>query len=56
MTAMIRSQAQTASLVILVNALLVVALLFPIATPYIAAPFFLTYWYAFIVGGCSNGA
>ena len=51
MTAMIRSRARTASLVIAVNVLLVVAFLFPIATPYIAAPFFLTYLVAFVVGG-----
>jgi len=51
MTAMIRSQAKTVSLVVLVNLALIAAWLFPVAAPYIAAPFFLAYIYACIQGG-----
>lgn len=51
MTAMIRSQAKTVSLVVLVNIVLVVAWLLPIAVPYISAPFFVAYLYAFSRGG-----
>ena len=47
MTTMLRSQAKTASLVILVNASLVLSLLLPILSPYIAFMFFVTYLYAF---------
>jgi CDP-diacylglycerol--serine O-phosphatidyltransferase len=48
MTAMIRSQAKTATLVALVNISLVASLLLPILTPYIATIFFITYLYAFV--------
>jgi len=51
MSAMIRSQAKTASLVILVNIALTVAWLLPEATVYIATPFFLAYLVAFSRGG-----
>jgi phosphatidylserine synthase len=47
MTAMIRSQAKTATSVILINISLIISLLFPISTAYIALVFFATYLYAF---------
>lgn len=50
MTAMIRSQANTASLVVLVNMVLIVAWLVPASTVVIAAVFFCTYLYALFVG------
>lgn len=48
MTFMLRSQAKTASLVILVNISLILSLLSPILSPYIAFIFFITYLYAFL--------
>ncbi|MBE9561322.1 MAG: CDP-alcohol phosphatidyltransferase family protein [Proteobacteria bacterium] len=48
MTAMLRSQAKTASLVTLVNISLILSLLLPILSPYIAFIFFMTYLYAFL--------
>lgn len=48
MTSMLRSQAKTASLVILVNISLILSLLLPILSPYIAFIFFITYLYAFL--------
>lgn len=47
MTTMLRSQAKTAFLVILVNVSLVLSLLLPILSLYIALMFFVTYLYAF---------
>jgi MFS superfamily sulfate permease-like transporter len=47
MTTMLRSQAKTAFLVILVNVSLILSLLLPILSPYIAFIFFVTYLYAF---------
>ncbi|MBW5291347.1 MAG: hypothetical protein Rsou_0046 [Candidatus Ruthia sp. Asou_11_S2] len=47
MTAMIRSQAKTVSSVILINISLIISLLLPILTPYIAIVFFAAYLYAF---------
>jgi len=51
MTAMIRSQAKTAILVVLVNLALISAWLFPSTTAFIALPFLLTYLYALLMGG-----
>lgn len=51
MSTMIRSQAQSARSVILVNILLITAWLLPPTTIYIALAFFLTYLYAFLFGG-----
>ncbi|WP_201340992.1 CDP-alcohol phosphatidyltransferase family protein [Abyssogena phaseoliformis symbiont] len=57
MTAMIRSQAKTASSVILINISLIISLLLPILTPYIAIVFFTTYLYAFFTSkSVSNDA
>ncbi len=50
MTAMIRSQAKTATLVIVVNIILAVALLLPNTAIYIAIPFAIAYLYALITG------
>ena len=47
MTAMIRTQAKTVFLVVLVNISLIISLLLPIFTPYIAIVFFGTYLYDF---------
>lgn len=47
MTTMLRSQAKTVFLVILVNVSLVLSLLLPILSQYIAFMFFVTYLYAF---------
>ncbi len=51
MSLMIRSQAKSASLVILVNIALTVAWLLPETTVFIATPFFLAYLIAFSRGG-----
>lgn len=51
MTTMIRSQAKTVLLVVLVNLALISAWLFPSTTAFIALPFLLTYLYALLMGG-----
>ena len=51
MSALIRAQAKSATAVGLVNAALVAAWLTPIVTLPVAAAFFATYLYSFIVGG-----
>jgi phosphatidylserine synthase len=51
MTAMIRSQAKTATLVVLVNVTLVIAWLLPETTVFIATIFMFSYLYAFLMGG-----
>jgi hypothetical protein len=53
MTAMLRSQAKTATLVILVNLVLIAAWQIPETTLFIAISFFVTYLYSFAVGGMS---
>ena len=50
MSSMIRSRAQSAGSVILVNIFLIAAWLLPFATIYISLAFFLTYLYAFLSG------
>ncbi len=51
MSTMIRSQARSASSVVLVNILLITSWLLPPTTIYIALAFLLTYLYAFLTGG-----
>ncbi len=51
MTAMIRSQAKTATLVVLVNIVLMVAWLLPETTAFIATIFLASYLYSFFMGG-----
>ncbi len=51
MSTMIRSQARSASSVVLVNILLIISWLLPATTIYIALAFVLTYFYAFLTGG-----
>jgi phosphatidylserine synthase len=48
---LIRGMAKSATAIALVNALLLVAWLAPILTPWIASAFFATYLYSFAVGG-----
>ncbi len=48
---LIRGLAQTVTMVALVNLALVMAWLVPMATPFIAAAFIITYLYSFVVGG-----
>jgi len=51
MTTMIRSQAKTATLVVLVNIALILAWLLPVTTIFIATIFIASYLYSFFVGG-----
>jgi phosphatidylserine synthase len=53
MTTMIRSQAKTATLVVLVNIALILAWLLPATTIFIATIFIVSYLYSFFIGGTS---
>jgi phosphatidylserine synthase len=51
MPLMIRSLAKSATMVSVINGVLIFAWLVPVVTPFIAAAFILTYMYSFIFGG-----
>ena len=48
---LVRSRAKSATMVLLVNVALALALVIPETAPFIAAAFFGTYLYSFTVGG-----